>query len=362
MHHRSMMDAAGLRRIMDICHEFGYPQIETQLALIEQLIEADERALRELMDEKILKDFGNPEDVFRALMAKTQGTKAYDYFLSMMQHLLFIHEDGPALEHYYQLIDSTITDIVMDRQLGKAEYRLGTSVSRVIAQLNEAERFHIVEEQANEAKARAVQLTIEKEQLEEEIASGADGLVGKLKEKVTHLEEKLKGSRGTIELLQGRLEEQRLGYEEQIAQLEAQIMELFRMLKELGKGVDEIVEQGQAMDRKELMATLGKQIERSKAISMLEGRRDSRRRTKLNKDEDGLSEDGVRPSGSLRRGSRVVGKDRKQHVKNQQSAHLRDSQFADADELRVQEHIEERIAAGEHMVSAALPFSDNELD
>lgn len=344
------MDSAGLRRIIDVCHEFGYPQIEMQLSLIEKLIDADERALRELMDERILKDFGNPEDVYKALLAKTQGTKAFDYFLSTMQHLLFIHEDGPALEHYYQLIDSTITDIVMDRKLGNAEYRLGASVSRIIAQLNEAERFHVVEEQANEAKARAHQLKTEKEQLEEEISHGADGLVGQLKEKVTHLEDKLRGSRTTVELLQGRLEEQRAGYEEQITQLEAQIMELFRMLRELGRGVDEIVDKGQAMDRKELMATLEKQIERSKAISMLEGRRDSRRRTRGRgggEDGDGSGEDGSH-SGSLRRGSRAAGKGRKNHIKSQA---LRDSQVADADELSVQEHIEERIAAGEHMVS-----------
>ncbi|KAL5511448.1 hypothetical protein ACEPAH_4664 [Sanghuangporus vaninii] len=347
IHHRTQMETAGLRRIMTICREFGYAQIETQLALIEKLIEADERALREQMDQEILRDYGNPHDVFNAVMAKTRGSKAHDYFLSVMQHLLLIHEEGQALAHYYQIIDSVVTDIVLDRQLNGAESKLGTSVARIIAQLNEAERYQHIEEQANEARAKALQLKFEKEALEEEVSQGSDGLVGQLKEKSAQLEEKLKSSRGTIELLQGRLEEQKRGYEEQITQLEAQILELFRMLKELGRGVEEIVDQSQSMERKDLMATLEKQLQRNKTISMLEGRRDStRRKTKLGRrrSDDG-EEDGVEPSRSLKRGSKAVGRGKKQSAYPDRNG-VRDSQFADADEASVQEHIEQRIAAG----------------
>ncbi|EJD02078.1 uncharacterized protein FOMMEDRAFT_87486 [Fomitiporia mediterranea MF3/22] len=352
MHHRSQMEAAGLRRIMDLCREFGLPQIDTQLGLIETLIEADERALREQMDEDILRDYGNPQDVYNALIAKTQGSKAFDYFLSAMQHLLLIHEDGQALTHYFQVVDSVITDVVLDRQLNGAESKLGTSVARIIAQLNEAERYQHLEEQANEARGKALQLKIEKEALEEEVSQGSDGLVGRLKDKVSQLEEKLKGSRGTIELLQGRLEEQKRGYEEQIAQLEAQILELFRMLKELGRGVEEIVDQSQTMDRKELMATLEKQLQRNKTISMLEGRRDSsRRKTRTGGhgvEEEGDIADGVGPSSSPKRGSKVLGRGKKQSAHPEANG-IRDSQFADADEASVQEHIEQRLAAGVQM-------------
>lgn len=356
MHHRSLMEAAGLRRIMSICREFGYAQIETQLDLIEKLIEADELALREVTDQEILRDYANPQDVYNAIMAKTQGTKANDYFLSAMQHLLLIHEEGQNLSHYYQIIDSVVTDIVMDRQMNGAESKLGTSVARIIAQLNEADRYQYMEEQANEARSRALQLKLEKEVLEEEISQGSDGLVGRLKEKTAHLEEKLKSSRGTIELLQGRLEEQKLGYEEQIAQLEAQILELFRMLKELGRGVDEIVDQSQTLDRKDLMATLEKQLQRNKTISLLEGRRDSRRKTRSGgqNGEDGSDgADGITSSASLRRGSKAVGKGKKQSA-HPDPSRARDSQFADADEASVQEHIEQRIAAGVNMVRCLL--------
>ena len=81
---------------MDLCKELGYPKIETQLGLIDKLIEADERALRDVLYRTYLKDYGDPQDVYDAIISKTRGTKAFDYFLSAMQHLLLIREEGSA--------------------------------------------------------------------------------------------------------------------------------------------------------------------------------------------------------------------------------------------------------------------------
>lgn len=274
------MDSAGLRRIVEMCHDFGVAQIDQQLNHLEKILAEDEKSLREILNQAALQDYTNPQDVYNALMARTQGTKAYDYFLSTLQHLLLIREDGANLAHYYQIVDSAVTDIVLDKKLSGAESRLGTSVQRIIAQLNEAERFQFVEDQAAEARARALQLKLEKEALEEEISQGSDGLVKQLKDKVANLEEKLKSSRGMVESLQGRIDEQKRGYEERIAQLELQILELFRMLKEMGSGMEQIVEMGTSMDRKTLLANLEKQLHRERTINHLEGRRDSKRRRK----------------------------------------------------------------------------------
>lgn len=272
------MDSAGLRRIIQMCHDFGVAQIDQQLNHLEKILAEDEKSLREMLNQAALQDYTNPKDVYNALMARTQGSKAYDYFLSTLQHLLLIREDGANLTHYYQIVDSAVTDIVLDKKLSGAESRLGTSVQRIIAQLNEAERFQFVEDQAAEARARALQLKLEKDALEEEISQGSDGLVKQLKDKVVTLEEKLKSSRGMVESLQGRVEEQKRGYEERIAQLELQILELFRMLKEMGSGMEQIVEMGTSMDRKSLLANLERQLHRTRTINQLEGRRDSKRR------------------------------------------------------------------------------------
>jgi hypothetical protein len=105
------------------------------------------------------------------------------------------------------------------------------------------------------------------------MSQGHDGLVGNLKAQVALLEQKLNSTRETTKRLQGQLETQKTGYEEQIGQLEAQIMELFRMLKEVGKGYEKILDSNSGtMDRKNLIENLNKYLERSKTISILEGR------------------------------------------------------------------------------------------
>ena len=360
IHHRSQMEAAGLHRILELLHSFGHVPLDKLLKIFQQTLDEDEKKLRERLDQEFLKDLRRPEDVFRAIQAKTENLKAKDYLLSTLQHLLLIREDGPALTHYYQLIDSIVADIVLDKKLAGAEYRLGQSVERIIAQFNEADRLQAVEDEAAEARAYALQLKLEKDVLDAEVAQGVDGLVGKLKEQIAQLEEKLQVSRANTSRLQGKLETQKAGYEEQIAQLEAQIMELFRMLKEVGKGVEKVFENSGGMDRKTLIDNLEKHLQRHKTISILEGR-DKRRRKREGDtggfDESDTEDDSASDSrnGSLRR--RHANSSVKKHTKSTrlseaQNGHL--SQFMDADDAEAQEQLEQQFAAGANIVCATF--------
>lgn len=333
------MEAAGLHKLMDMCREFGYTTVDTQLELITKLITSDETALREILDQETLKDYANLQDVYDALVVKTDGTKARDYFLSSLQHLLLIREDGPALVHYFQLVDSVVTDIVLSKKLPGSENRLGISVQQIIAQLNETDRFQAIEDQAAEARASALELKLQNEALQEEIAQGANGMVGQLKRQLSGLQDKLEVSRKNSENLQGRLEEQRVGYEERISQLEAQILELFRMLKEVGQGVERIVDNG-SLDRKAFMVSLEKQLQRNKTISILEGRRGSRHKKPGERDTDNSEKmDSSEPEIAPPR-TKIS-----QPLPPNGPA-TRDSQFMDADETVVQEHIEHHLTSG----------------
>lgn len=376
------MESAGLERIVALCRSFGVSSIDTQLDILKQTLDDDERKLRERVDQEILKDLASPEDVYNALTAKTSDSKARDYFLSMMQHLLLIREEGPGLVHYFQLIDSMVTDLVMDKKLGGAEQRLGHSVERIIAQFNEADRYQHVEDELAKANAALLRLKLEKETLEDEISQGDNGLVGVLKGKVAHLEDKLQVSRENSTRLSGQLEAQRSGYEEQIAQLEAQIMELFRMLKEVGKGVDKIFENSGAMDRKTLIDTLEKHLQRDKTIGILEGREHKRdRKRKPNgktAGEEGGSEfsdddDDATPrkAGSLRRqanstrgrsrinGANGTNSSMAPGARVSEAQNGRASQFMDADESLVQEEIQQQLAQGNIVGSiSAMAFNE----
>ena len=346
VHHRAQMEAAGLQSILEHCRSFGVAVIDKQLQILQQQLDEDEAKLKERVDQAILKDLANPEDVYNALRAKTADSKAKDHFLSIMQHMLLIREEGPALAHYYQLIDSLVADVVLDKKLVGAEQRLGHSVERIIAQFNEADRHQYLEDELSKANAAALRFRLEKEALEEEVAQGEGGLVGSLKSKVARLEEKLAISRENTQKLQGQMEVQRAGYEEQIAQLEAQIMELFRMLKEVSKGVGKIIDHANAggMDRKTLIDTLEKHFQRDKTISILEGR---------NKRRDGEAGEGTedeetpKKSGSLRRtqhSQRGRKPPRMERISEAQNG--RSSQFMDADDEIEQEQIQQQIAEG----------------
>lgn len=341
------MEAAGLQRIIGLCEGFGVPTIDKQLRLLQDTLFEDERKLRERLDEQILRDLNNPQDVYNAIFAKIADTRARDYFLSMMQHLLLIREEGDPMVHYYQFIDSLVTDVVLDKKLAGAEGRFGYSVERIIAQFNESDRYQSVEDEVSKARAEATRLRLEKEVLEEEIAQGQDGLVGKLKDKLAHLENKLNVSRDTTAKLQGQLENQKAGYEERIAQLETQIMELFRMLKE-GGSMDSMLDvEAPGMDRKTLVAILERQIQRHQTKTILEGGRGKKKKTKATREEGSDDSDATpRKAGTLAR------KMSKQNGVKGGDASGRVSQFMDADDDDAQEQIQQQFAAGVTIVRA----------
>lgn len=358
LHYRTQMESAGLQRILAQCRNFQVPSIDKQLKILQDVLEDDEKKLSERMDQEILRDMTNPEQVYQAIRSKTDDSRARDYFLSMLQHLLLIREEGPTMVHYYQLIDSMVTDIVLDKKLAGADQRMGRSVESVIAQFNDADRYQAAEEEAAQAKAQLLRIKLEKDVLEEEISGGHDGLVGKLKARIAHLEQKLGVSRETTGKLQGQLETQKLGYEEQIAQLEAQIMELFQMLKQFGKGVDKIIEAGSgAMDRKALIETLDRHLQRNKTISILEGRD---KKSGVAEDEASESEDEMDATpgkSSLKRRKNSSVKKRNNSTRMSEAQGGRASQFMDADDADAQEQIQQQLAAGVNIVCVFFCYS-----
>jgi cytokinesis protein len=351
------MATAGLHRIVELCRSFNFEQLNTQLDKLQDMIEGDEKELRERLDQEILRDMTNIEDVYAAVKSRTYNTKAHDYLLSILQHLMLIRDDGPGIVQYYQLLDSLVTDVVMDHKLAGAEQRLGKSVESIITQFNDADQYRVLEAEAAKMRADLRRLQLEKDTLEGEVMNGGDGLVGVLKGKIASLEEKLQISRETTARLQTQLETTKLDYDDQITQLEAQIMELFRMLKELGAdGVGKIMDNSNTMDRKSLIATLERHMERSKTINILEGRdRYSVRRKKGDDDDENQSDDDLDATPgktSLRRQAKARKSTRStRSTRSSDGPNGRTSQFMDADEADVKEQIKQQLAAGVMIVS-----------
>lgn len=358
------MEAAGLRRILDTCHSFQHDALEKQIKTFETYAAQDQDALVQNFDQEVLRDLSDPYDVYRAILSSVEGTAAYPYFLSSLQHLLLIRAEQETKTRYYQLIDQLVTSIVLDKKQnfsGGLSSAVGVSVARLVAQFGEQERAKLAEEEASSARREANDLKLQKEKLEEEIAAGGDGLVGDLKKKLASVEDKLQVSRMTSDALQAKLAEQKRGYEEQIAQLELQIYELFRMIREGGINSSTPGPNGTVLDRTELISSLEKQMERRKTIGILEGRHrkkgDTGRGESIIEEDEEEGEEGDRTirqipiSGEISRRA-ITGSARRKGRSNISTNALpgRTSQFMDAEDERVQQHTRENLAKGMDMV------------
>lgn len=360
VHYRSQMEAAGVRNLFDKFAEFDSTAINRQLKNWESIGADDHRRLLELYDQEVLKNVHDPEDVFNAIQEKVKGTRAHDYFLSAMRHLLLIRGEDDEQSRYYQLVDSLVSSIVLDRNpnfSGGLSSITGVSVARLVAQMGDQDRARQVEDEAKALRARVVELELDREDMRTRLAQSADGLVGDLQARVRALEEKLRVSRHNTESLKGQIDEQRRGYDEQVQQLEVQITELFKMLRD-ARGFENLVvtaEGGGGMARKDLVMSLSKQMERKKTIGILEGTHRKKGKKEVNgsavnaevgetDDEDEDVED-AEATGEAR--SKKITK--KGRLKSNRQAG-RVSQFADAEEERVQEHAERRIAEGAELV------------
>lgn len=358
------METAGLGAILERCRNFQFAGVDKLIAQYDEMYEDDHSLMLKNFDEDILRDMSDPFDVYRAIMASVEGTESAKYFLSAMQHLLLVREDGEAKARYFQLVDSLVTSVVLDKKPTFDQgisNTVGLSVERLVAQFGEHERAQAAEKEATDARKLLGQVRLEKEALAEELASAANGQVGIYKDQIAALEEKLRISRANTEALQEQLLDERRQHEEAMQQLEMQISELFKMLKE-SRGFASAVEAGKGMERRDLIYNLSKQMERKKTIGILEGRKS---KTAGDEVDDGEYSDadstelGDPAVGTdvqeLRKRRRTAERRRRQQAASGVEGGNRTSQFMDAEEERVRAHIEESLAAGaELMVSRSF--------
>ncbi|KAK9688408.1 hypothetical protein K7432_014412, partial [Basidiobolus ranarum] len=222
-HIRNQMNAAGLDRIIKKVVGFNDELILRHVQLFDQLSDQDYLELSELYNHQMLQDLNDPRDVFDALMNSVEDTKAKDFLLSVLQHLLMIRNenDGDDTRNKcFQLIDTLVTQIVLDRRGIDHDFSssYGVSVGSLVSKLADGDQLQEALEAAKEAKEIAGAATRRQAELEGEIAMRADGLIGKLKAKISSLEDLLRMSRHTIEALQTQVQNLREQYHTKLSQ------------------------------------------------------------------------------------------------------------------------------------------------
>lgn len=359
---RAQLETCGLLPVLKKAKRWNEPSIMCTIRQYEEEAEYDRRDLAEERDQLLLKSMRSPEDVFRALLQTTKGSKASSYLLNSLRHLLIIKEDGDQKVRYFQLIDQLIGSIVMGDtpDLGHDFSRaFGVSVSHLMGKFVEQEKLDNAIGEVKELKLALAKETREKVDLMEEINS--NDLVSSLKSHIVELEERLRKSRAATEAVTDQMEGMRRDYETRIQDLEMIIQELFNMLRE-SNHLDQVkrLDDG-PINRAKLIYDLREQWERKKTISKLEGRAlgEGKRKPKSNAasqqghdETDGEEEE---EEGQLLEAEKVAlgGPRRGQNLSTTKAEKtMSGSQFMDAPEERVRAHIEGALSKeADHIVS-----------
>ncbi|KIP07992.1 hypothetical protein PHLGIDRAFT_117647 [Phlebiopsis gigantea 11061_1 CR5-6] len=190
LHHRSLMEASGLQAILEITQSLDIPSVNNQLVRLQEKLDEDAQDLGESLARDSSIDLSDPEDVFKALCEQVNESKARDHLLSILQHLLLVRRDDQRIVHHFQVIDTVITDLVMDKKLGGAEKRLGLSVERVVGQLEQIDKAKALEDDLIKSCSTILQLKAENQDLEERLAH-SDTLASSLRDEISRLHAQL---------------------------------------------------------------------------------------------------------------------------------------------------------------------------
>ncbi|XP_028145731.1 protein diaphanous isoform X2 [Diabrotica virgifera virgifera] len=114
MHLRNEIVRNGLYEKLQELRNESNPQLKTQFEIFENRREDDADEWHERFD-KVRLDMDDIQDCFEVLKNITLDTPSEPYFLSILQHLLFIKEDVNIRPAYFKLIEEVITQIVLNK-------------------------------------------------------------------------------------------------------------------------------------------------------------------------------------------------------------------------------------------------------
>lgn len=114
MHLRNEIVRTGLIDLLEPLRNENIDHINVQLKVFDQGREEDADEQQQRFD-NVKVDFDDINDCIEVLKSTTIDTPAEAFFLSILQHLLFIRDDTDTKSSYYQLIEECVTQIVLHK-------------------------------------------------------------------------------------------------------------------------------------------------------------------------------------------------------------------------------------------------------
>ncbi|KAJ5092289.1 hypothetical protein NUU61_007159 [Penicillium alfredii] len=293
-HIRAQFISCGVKRLLTKMEGFQYEVIDKQIERFreneaidyEDLLQREGSSMKDNVEGEV-KDMSDPLQITDAIASKINGSRAHDYFLSAMQHMLLIRENaGEEGLRMFQLVDAMLSYVAMDRRLPDLDLRQGLTftVQSLLDRLHTDAEARRVYDESLEARQIAEAAIAERDEMKAQVELGAEGLVKKLQKQIDE-------QAGIIDL-QGRQNEafkaevaevQRLRAQE-LQRNELETRELYLMLRDAQDiaasnarknkttGVADATHMPGIMDRERLMERLERQLERTKTQFKLEGK------------------------------------------------------------------------------------------
>lgn len=328
VHIRAQFHACGIKRILTKMEGFQYELLDKQIERFrtneaidyEDMLERENTSMKDNV-EADLKDLTDPIQIADTIQQRLHGTKTHDYFVSALQHLLLIRaSDGEERLRMFQLVDSMLSYVAMDRRLPNMDLKqsLNFTVQSLLDKLHTDSEARQALDEALESRQIAEAAMAERDEMRAKLELGADGLVAKLQKQLDEQTRFIEAQRRQADGLKVELNNIQSVRAKEAQRYELETRELYLMLRDaqdiaasnaaktsIGAkpGKDNSAQMQGILDRERLMERLQKQLERQKTQYKLEGRiwgdsdGPSDRLRALREAMDGDEEPGTPPGG-----------------------------------------------------------------
>jgi cytokinesis protein len=299
VHIRAQFTACGMRRVLTKMEAFQYDLIDKQIERFktneaidyEDMLDMENSSMKDSIQGEV-KDLNDPVQIVDAIQQRLRGSKTQDYFVSALQHLLLIRDsDGEERLRMFQLVDSMLSYVAMDRRLPNMDLKqsLNFTVQSLLDKLHTDSEARQALDEGLEARRIADAAMAERDEMREQMQLGADGLVAKLQRQLDEQARFIEAQRRQAEGLKSELDSAQTLRTKEAQRYELETRELYLMLRDAQDvAASNAVKGGSAggnklgdaeaakmqgiLDRERLLERLQMQIERQKTQFKLEGK------------------------------------------------------------------------------------------
>ncbi|XP_041049131.1 protein diaphanous homolog 1-like isoform X2 [Carcharodon carcharias] len=156
IHLRSEFMRLGLSRILPELRKIGTEELNVQLSVFDEHAEEDSDDLKNRLED-IRIEMEDVNEVFQMLLNTVKDSKAEQYFLSILQHLLLIRNDYQARPQYYKVLDECVSQVVLQKNGSDPDFKcrkFSLDVEHLVDNLIDKTKVQISETKAAELEKK----------------------------------------------------------------------------------------------------------------------------------------------------------------------------------------------------------------